>query len=271
MATRNFEHNLRLGGGEFGDVFEGRINYGEVFGRGFGTESFKHDTSSGYAVDNFLRIAVKRRPIPWKTRVQIAIQVAEALSFLHRTDNQVLNFSVRIHQILLDENFNAKIIDPLHYQAQQSQISKFEATVYSFGVFLIQMITGEPISEIRIADLRQNMWDPNGEHRKESLRRALDPCLHNADDDTTIMEAMKLALDCVANPYFSLMSALDILRQIETYMIKHDPSSQGSHHQNTQPFLRRPFPATFSGKFSGDGGNGVVAVDGGGFRKWVKM
>ncbi|XP_076907445.1 putative serine/threonine-protein kinase PBL22 [Bidens hawaiensis] len=78
-------------------------------------------------------------PLPWKTRVQILVGIAEALSFLHRTQKQIDNHPIRLNQILLDKTFNAKIsdfeaaklvyryshkkdiIDPLYYPPQFSK------------------------------------------------------------------------------------------------------------------------------------------------------
>ncbi|XP_022039832.1 probable serine/threonine-protein kinase PBL11 isoform X1 [Helianthus annuus] len=284
-ATGNFKYNVRsrLGGGEFGEVFEGE----------FGTKQY---ASSWFAFDGISRIAIKRFrhykiqhrlkendviefvdltflskfnhpnlvkvlgycfedetlfliyefmengsldshlfttgkiPLPWKTRVKIALGIAEGLLFLHTTENKVDDFSIKIHQILLDKNFNAKISDfesaKIVYGGSFKEIehwnnSEYEGIIHSFGVLLIQIITGERISNIDIANLRQNMWNPNGEIRKGSLRRVLDPRLPNKDD-TTIMEAMKLALDCVSIPYFPLKKAADVLTQIYTHIIKSD-------------------------------------------------
>ncbi|XP_076908359.1 uncharacterized protein LOC143565194 [Bidens hawaiensis] len=285
-ATRDFTHAMRLGGGEFGDVFEGWINT---------------STSSRSATDDPLRIAIKRFyhskiqhhleekfvdmeflrefdhpnlikvlgcclcdkklyliyefmdngslvshlftkdkiPLPWKTRVQIALGVAEALSFLHQRPYTAKNFSIKIHQILLDKNFNAKIsdlesarlaygdsykeynIDPLYYWIPRSKFLLFnleyEGFIDSFGVVLIQMLTGEKMNFSMIAKLHKSMWDKKRQMiRKENLRSALDPHLPNVDD-SIIKEAMELAhlaFKCLDNGHDALISALDFLKRI---------------------------------------------------------
>ncbi|KAM0044895.1 putative transferase, protein kinase RLK-Pelle-RLCK-VIIa-2 family [Helianthus debilis subsp. tardiflorus] len=50
-------------------------------------------------------------PLPWKARVKIAMGIADALLHLHTTQNQVDDFSIKMRQILLDKDFNAKISD----------------------------------------------------------------------------------------------------------------------------------------------------------------
>ncbi|KAJ0548946.1 putative protein kinase RLK-Pelle-RLCK-VIIa-2 family [Helianthus annuus] len=277
-ATSNFKHNMKsmIGGGEFGEVFEGEFvirhyssyqicedrrrvaikkfrrykirkcmnvngiikvvdmaflrefnhpNIVKVLGYCFEDETLFliYEFMANGSLDSHL-FTKDKIPLPWKARVKIAMGIADALLHLHTTQNQVDDFSIKIHQILLDKDFNAKISDfesaMLVYGGSFNKIkhchnSEYEGIVRSFGVLLIQLITGERISDIGIANLRQNMWDPKGEIRKESLRRALDPRLHNIDN-TTIMEAMKLALDCVAIPFFPLKKAADVLTQIYT-------------------------------------------------------
>ncbi|KAI3806429.1 hypothetical protein L1987_22334 [Smallanthus sonchifolius] len=278
-ATKNFKDNMRLGEGEFGEVFEGYI-----------------DTNTSSLVDGLLRIAIRRfnhskiqrhlnrkfvdmrflrnyshpnlvkvlgycfedgqlfliyefmengsldshlstkdkMPLPWKTRVQIIVGIAEALSFLHTTHK---DFSIKLHQIFLDKNFSAKIsdieaakladeysykenyIDPLFYHPLQSNFldkSEVRDSMYAFGVVLFQILTGEHVSKIGIANLRQSRLNPRMELRKESLWRAMDPRLPNADD-TSITEAFTLAgvaLNCLNDPFYTLSSALGALRQL---------------------------------------------------------
>ncbi|KAK9065853.1 hypothetical protein SSX86_015255 [Deinandra increscens subsp. villosa] len=182
-ATRNFSWEMRRG--EFGVVFEGLI---------------EDTNTSSLAVDGILRIVVKR--------------------FYHS----------KIQHHLEEKNFNAKLCDfesaklvygpayieldgdPLYYRTPQYK-SVFEGITRPFGVLLFQILTGDR----DMANLQQNMWNQKGKHRKERLRRALDPRLPNVDG-TTMKEVMKLAavaLCCVDYSYnFTLDKALDVLKQL---------------------------------------------------------
>ncbi|KAJ0954795.1 putative protein kinase RLK-Pelle-RLCK-VIIa-2 family [Helianthus annuus] len=164
-ATSNFKHNMRsmIGGGEFGEVFEGEFvirhyssyqicedrrrvaikkfrhykirkcmnangiikvvdmaflrefnhpNIVKVLGYCFEDETLYliYEFMANGSLDSHL-FTKDKIPLPWKARVKIAMGIADALLHLHTTQNQVDDFSIKIHQILLDKDFNAKISD----------------------------------------------------------------------------------------------------------------------------------------------------------------
>ncbi|KAL9810023.1 putative inactive serine/threonine-protein kinaseRLK-Pelle-RLCK-VIIa-2 family [Arabidopsis thaliana] len=47
--------------------------------------------------------------LPWEIRVKIAIGTAQGLAFLHSIKNSPLNRELRMHNIMLDEQYNAKL------------------------------------------------------------------------------------------------------------------------------------------------------------------
>ncbi|CAA7039751.1 unnamed protein product [Microthlaspi erraticum] len=103
--------------------------------------------------------------LPWEIRIKIAIGTAQALSFLHSIKNSPLNQELRMHNIMLDEQYNAK----LFYLASNKQWLKpyledgftfvgkskylppemflksgpfgMEADVYTFGVILLDLLS----------------------------------------------------------------------------------------------------------------------------------
>ncbi|XP_021842504.2 probable receptor-like protein kinase At1g49730 [Spinacia oleracea] len=110
-----------------------------------------------------------RPPLGWQTRIQIAIDVANALEYLHFYCNPSLcHRDIKSSNILLDENFVAKLADfGLVYAAKDGSIC-FEpintevrgtpgymdpeyvvtreltekSDVYSYGVVLLELVTG---------------------------------------------------------------------------------------------------------------------------------
>lgn len=50
-------------------------------------------------------------PIPWTTRMRIAVDVARGLSFLHNLDANVIYRDLKASNVLLDSDFNAKLSD----------------------------------------------------------------------------------------------------------------------------------------------------------------
>ncbi|KAJ0977952.1 hypothetical protein J5N97_013426 [Dioscorea zingiberensis] len=104
--------------------------------------------------------------IPWSTRVNIAIDVARGLSFLHSLEIQVIYRDLKASNVLLDSEFNAKLSDfglardgptgdKTHvstkvvgtrgYAAPEYIATgrlNLKSDVYSFGVLILELLSG---------------------------------------------------------------------------------------------------------------------------------
>uniref|UniRef100_A0A453BZK6 Protein kinase domain-containing protein n=1 Tax=Aegilops tauschii subsp. strangulata TaxID=200361 RepID=A0A453BZK6_AEGTS len=139
----------------------GRFSYAEMrrATRNFSTTLGGNDNASGKLL------------LPWKNRIQIAIDVANALEYLHfYCDPPLYHGDIKPSNVLLDKNYLAKLagcgcsnggntivsstpgtvkiqatpgyVDP-DYVVTQELTAKSD--VYSYGVLLLELVTGRPV------------------------------------------------------------------------------------------------------------------------------
>ncbi|KAF2560330.1 hypothetical protein F2Q70_00014226 [Brassica cretica] len=128
----------------------------------------------------------KEETLPWETRVKIAIGVAEAIAFLHSIKKIPMHQELHMHNIMLDEQYNAKL---LYLDSKKKFIGDngtFLATTYmpleyamighagvitdvfTYGVILLELFTGS-----KGGVLCQSSLDI----RTRSFRKIIDPRL----------------------------------------------------------------------------------------------
>ncbi|XP_010419695.1 PREDICTED: putative inactive serine/threonine-protein kinase At5g11400 isoform X2 [Camelina sativa] len=102
----------------------------------------------------------KEEALPWETRVKIAIGTVQGLVFLHSIKNRPLHFEFRPHNIMLDEQYNAKLFylesnnqrlkderfmgrtEYIPHECVMSGYVGMETDVYIFGVILLELLAG---------------------------------------------------------------------------------------------------------------------------------
>uniref|UniRef100_A0A0D3HB41 Protein kinase domain-containing protein n=1 Tax=Oryza barthii TaxID=65489 RepID=A0A0D3HB41_9ORYZ len=140
-------------------------------------------------------------------RLNIAIDCADALGYMHSMCSPVLHGDVKPSNILLDDSFNAKIsdfgisrllstdkthtenmitcyMDPLYYQ-EGCLTSKSD--VYSFGIVLLELITKK-----RAICLTQALAEG------QEMTELLDPMIANESNMKVLLEIEKLVQECLA-------------------------------------------------------------------------
>ncbi|XP_057475014.1 G-type lectin S-receptor-like serine/threonine-protein kinase SD2-5 [Actinidia eriantha] len=198
VATKDFKE--RIGGGGFGSVFKGVLPDGtevavkrlykmghavreflaevETIGSihhfnlvrliGFSAEKsclLVFEYMSNGSLDNWIFYRDQKPCIDWQNRKKIILDIAKGLAYLHEECRQrIIHLDIKPQNILLDENFNAKISDfglsklvdrndsqvlitlrgTPGYIAPECGQSKItvKVDVYSFGIVLLEIVTG---------------------------------------------------------------------------------------------------------------------------------
>lgn len=199
IATENFKETLGSGG--FGSVFKGVLADGTNIAAkrldklGQGMREFLAEVKTigslnhfnlvrlvGFCAEKTHRLLVyeymingslnnwifnndTRRCLDWQTRKKIILDIAKGLAYLHEDCRQkIIHHDIKPHNILLDENFNAKVSDfglsrLIDADAEDSQVLTVRGTpgyiapewqqlkvtvkldVYSFGIVLLEIVS----------------------------------------------------------------------------------------------------------------------------------
>lgn len=162
--------------------------------------------------------------MPWSSRLRVAIGVAQGLAYLHKDyAPQILHRNIKSKNILFDENFEPKLTDfaldrilgETTFQsslASESALSCYIAPeykyrkkgteqmdTYSFGVILLELITGKQAEQIGTDDsLDVVTWVRRKVHISDGATQVLDPNISNSSSQGEILRVLDVALRCTA-------------------------------------------------------------------------
>ncbi|KAG4400778.1 hypothetical protein GLYMA_07G127100v4 [Glycine max] len=169
--------------------------------------------------------------LSWKRRIQIAIDAAEGLDYLHHgCKPPIIHRDVKSANILLSEDLEAKIADfglsrefRTDNQDQQSQVIHSDATneksavmgttgyldpeyyklgtlneksdIYSFGIVLLELLTGRPAILKGNGIMHILEWI-RPELERQDLSKIIDPRLQGKFDASSGWKALGIAMAC---------------------------------------------------------------------------
>ncbi|CAI6012081.1 unnamed protein product [Closterium sp. NIES-65] len=163
-------------------------------------------------------------PIGWERRLQMAIDAAKGLAYLHHDCYpKVVHRDIKASNILLDANMNAQVGDfglarllqddsehvttrvmgTIGYLAPDYAFSgqlTEKSDVYSFGVLLLELLTGrQPVDVTASTFQGQSLveWAWQQTIGSESINAILDPRLNNVYNADEALCVWRVALDCV--------------------------------------------------------------------------
>lgn len=173
----------------------------------------------------------------WKTRLRIAIDVANGLQYIHEhTRPRVVHKDIKSSNILLDSNMRAKIANfglaksgcnaiTMHIVGTQGYIApeyladgvvSTKMDIFSFGVVLLELISGkEAINE----EEGKVLWSSVGgilegseERKVRRVREWMDPVLlQDSLSMESVMSVMAIAIACLHKDPTKRPSMVDIV------------------------------------------------------------
>ncbi|CAI5505099.1 unnamed protein product [Closterium sp. Naga37s-1] len=182
----------------------------------------------------------KIQPMPWAVRMRVALDAARGLAYLHEeAEWQVIYRDFKTSNILLDQDFNAKLSDfglakdgpegdkshvstrvmgTYGYAAPEYVMTGHltaKSDVYSFGVVLLEMITGRRSMNKSLPPEEQSLvdWAKKFYTDRRHLYKLVDPRLEGAYSIRGAQKAAILAQNCLhrdpkARPLMSDVPAL---------------------------------------------------------------
>eukprot|EP01018_Ginkgo_biloba_P005770 Gb_14982 [translate_table: standard] len=180
------------------------------------------------------------RRLPWQSRMTIAFQVAAAIEYLHEVCKPpIVHSDIKSANVLLDEKFNAKLCDFGFSKAGFSSASVFHSTVkgllgyldphycksgvlskksdiYSFGVLLLELVTGKRPFSMEQEDLLTAFALPYLKDRRripELVDGRLNGYFHSKEAETMV-GISALCIQEEANMRPSMTEILRIMREV---------------------------------------------------------
>ncbi|KAM7510429.1 hypothetical protein LguiB_009304 [Lonicera macranthoides] len=277
-ATNDFDPKLMIGEGGFGKVYKGTLRIGTKVavkrsepGHGQGLSEFKTEimvlskiryihlvSLIGYCDERSEMILVyefmekgtlrehlyssnnQESKLSWNKRLEICIGAAKGIHYLHtRLDGGIIHRDVKSTNILLDENYEAKVADfglsrlGLPGQAHVSTEVKGsfgyldpeyfrclhltqKSDVYSFGVVLLEVLCARPAinnllprDEVNLAD-----WGISRQKMGE-LEKIVDPFLEGKINPNSLRKFGETVEKCLRESGVERPSMVDVMWDLE--------------------------------------------------------
>ncbi|KAL9458082.1 hypothetical protein AB3S75_007022 [Citrus x aurantiifolia] len=281
LATKNFSDKNLIGEGKFGEVYKGLLQDGMLVAikkrPGAPTQEFIDEvrflasiqhrnlvTLLGYCQENNLQFLiyeyipngsvsihlygpsqVSRQKLEFKHRLSIALGAAKGLAHLHSLSPRVVHKDFKTANVLVDENFIAKVADAglrnflgrTDVAGPSSQVTADEiflapevkefrrfsekSDVYSFGVFLLELVSGREASSSLSPDSSQDLVELVQNSRDFSnLLKILDERLWSTFTNEGMEEFIQLIVRCLDPSSERRPSVSDVVTELDRTLEK---------------------------------------------------
>ncbi|KAF3650843.1 putative serine/threonine-protein kinase RLCKVII [Capsicum annuum] len=178
----------------------------------------------GCLADHLIDIKEEQKPLGWQNRIKIASGAAQGLEYLHEKANPPIIYrDLRTTNILLEQDFNPRLSDygvaklagggntshisprvmgTYSYCAPEYERSgelSFKSDIYSFGVLVLELITGRravdtarPLEERNLVAWAQPIFK-----NTKRFREMADPLLKNKFPERSLNQAVGVAAMCL--------------------------------------------------------------------------
>ncbi|XP_004304571.1 PREDICTED: proline-rich receptor-like protein kinase PERK1 [Fragaria vesca subsp. vesca] len=257
LATKNFSDKNLIGEGKFGEVYMGFLHDGMLVAikkrPGLPSQEFTNEVNYlsaiqhrnivsllGYCQENNLQFLVYeyihsgsvsshlygtgqhvREKLEFKNRLSIALGAAKGLAYLHSLSPRLVHKNFRTANVLVDENFIAKvadagirnflgkdmagpssqvIADEIFLSPEVREFRRFseKSDVYSFGIFLLELVSGREAAKLTSADTNQDIveWVQNIQD-VGNISSIIDDRLGNIFTAEAMEKLIQLIIRCV--------------------------------------------------------------------------
>lgn len=320
-ATNNF--SIKLGQGGFGPVYQGalpdgtRIAVKKLEGIGQGKKEFRAEVSiigsihhhhlvrlKGFCVEGTHRLLAyeymangslekwifkndNEGLLDWGTRYDIAIGTAKGLAYLHEDcDAKIVHCDIKPENVLLDDNFLAKVSDfglaKLMTREQSHVFTTLRGTrgylapewitnyaiseksdVYSYGMVLLEIIGGRKNYDSE--ETSEKSYFPSYAFKmmeEGKLREILDSGLEIDESNETVSTAIKVALWCIQEDMNLRPSMTKVVQMLEGVCSVPQPPTSSPLGSRFLPTLYKPASeeGTTSGPSDGNSDANLSAV-----------
>ncbi|CAN4104476.1 unnamed protein product [Withania somnifera] len=268
IITEDFSR--KLGEGGFGSVYEGTLSNGTKI-------AVKHLNGIGQ-VDSQEK---KENGLTWHTRQRIVSDIAKGLAYLHdECTHKIIHLDIKPQNILLYQNFNAKISDfglsKLIEKDKSKVMTRMRGTpgylapewlrseitekvdVYAFGIVLLELLCGRKNLDQSQADEDVHLLTVF--RRKTEQQQLMDIVDKNNEGmqihKKAVTEMMSLAAWCLQGDFTKrpsmtlVVKVLEGLVSVETnidYDFTSQPEAGAGNHQREATTISSKLPSALSG------------------------
>ncbi|XP_058780587.1 putative leucine-rich repeat receptor-like protein kinase At2g19210 [Vicia villosa] len=198
--------------------------------------------------------------LSWNQRLQIAVDAAEGLEYLHHGCNPpIVHRDVKSKNILLNEKLQGKLADfglskifpnegdthvftvvagtPGYLDPEYNRLSKLreKSDVFSFGVVLLEIITGQPAITKTEEKIHIIQWVGSTLVERE-IKDIVDPRLQGEFDISSATKALDTAMACVAPTSINRPSMKHVVMELKQCLEnKITPPSESTYTHESLP------------------------------------